>query len=367
LESTVLMDKESETKRFLYNLFDEINEKAEDSIDEFLAQQLVKHGVAEDISKAKAILKDIDDVIESINENHNELKRAKATGKSRVQWLETKLEELIKSTDSLHLNELIKELQEGVSSSNYSMIYELFNDYIQTSTTNNELVFDDMNKKAIIKNLVDHIQQNTLLASIFFDAEQKQNEKSDLNTKENRVLQSYFDSNIDDPRDKVVKKVMTTGLLITTKKGWTPFLKDKSHEEITYMVDRGLTIAKIGHKMAKGELNLIDAVDYMIDRTAAKLVSYVERTCVKAGGAIGSKLGAFVGTLFGPTGAAVGTTVGRIAGELAGQKIGQSVSKGIEKIATKAKEWTRKIGKTVANGVKNFSSGLKSGIKSIFS
>jgi hypothetical protein len=206
------MNRESETKSFLYNLFDQINEKAKDSIDEFLAQQLVKHGVAEDISKAKTILKDIDDVIESINENYNELKRVKATGKSRAQWLETKLEEMIKSTDSLHPDELIKELQEGLSSSNHFMIYELFNDYIQTSTTNNEFIVDDINKKAMTKTLLEYIQQNTLLANIFFDAEQKQNEKSELNIKENRILQSYFDSNIDDPQDKMVKKVIATGL-----------------------------------------------------------------------------------------------------------------------------------------------------------
>ncbi|WP_409305733.1 hypothetical protein [Peribacillus sp. SCS-155] len=351
---TITNDFDQKTAEFLNELFLKYENSSEsEKLDDFLARQLLDKKVTNSPDEAKNLINEFSTTLEDIEQDFQSLLTAKKEGKSRSQWLQSNLDGILQQFQDKD-NNLINSIKTGLSSSNNSLIKSIFEEDSIISIPLKDSQYEDLNKKAIIEDFLTDIKNNTLLSIVSFDKEK--GVAFNKNHKELKILQDYFNERMDSPLDINVKKVATTGVLIANKKGYIPFLKDKSIDEMAMIVDRGLTSAKIAYKIAKGEIDPINAVDYMIDRTTSTVKTAVTKVCRKAGGAIGSKVGGFVGSVFGPAGTVIGSKVGRIVGEVAGQAVGNCISKGIEKISTKAKEF-----------VSNTWSSIKSATGNVFS
>lgn len=133
-------------------------------------------------------------------------------------------------------------------------------------------------------------------------------------------------------------------------------LKDKTSDEVAILVDRGLTTSKLAYKVANGEINQIDAVEYTIDRSVSVLNSIVVATTTKYGGQVGTFLGSKVGAIFGPVGAIFGAKIGNIVGKYAGRAVGTLINKGVSMVASAAKSVVKSIG----SGIKAVGSTIAS-------
>ncbi|EKV58218.1 CFI-box-CTERM domain-containing protein [Brachyspira hampsonii] len=232
-------------------------------------------------------------------------------------------------------------------------------------------------RKALIQDTADDIRDNSLIGAIEFS---EGYDKVEINTdhKEVKALKEYITSDIDDEKDEDVKKMVTTAAYIAAQKGYLgDKMKDKNPDDVARIVDNSLTTTKVAYKVASGEVDAEEVVDYAVDRTTAQVGEIVstkieEATTVtgtvigtkvgeKAGKAvgdaigkhIGGAIGASIGSVLGPIGAAAGAVVGAVAGSTVGKAIGGVVKKGIEIVGGAVKAVGRAIGGAV-RAVGNF-------------
>ncbi len=187
--------------------------------------------------------------------------------------------------------------------------------------------------------------------------------KFDKEHKEIKAVKEYFKEKLDSPKDKDFKKNVATATIIAKEKGLFKPLNNKTSEEISMIVDKGVTAAKIAYKVGNGELSPIDAVEYTIDRNVAVLNSAIVKTTTQVDGKIGTKVGVAIGSVFGPAGAVSGAAIGNVVGKVAGYAVGKVIGEGVKKVATAVKS----VAKKCWEGVKSVASSVWSGVKSFFS
>lgn len=217
--------------------------------------------------------------------------------------------------------------------------------------------FTDLNKDAIATNLKEELKLNTLLSAIALETVSTDSQQ------ESTIAQAYFDAPLDAETDNDIKKVVAAAVEIAKKKNLlVEELNEASTIEITATVDAGLTSAKVAYKVEQKELEPIDALDYLIDKAAARVIAVVDVTCKTVGGNIGAKVGAVLGGLFNPAAAVLGAKVGRIIGAAAGKKVAEIVNAGVSIVASAAKTAVR----TVCETANRTWEGAKSVWNSIF-
>lgn len=124
-------------------------------------------------------------------------------------------------------------------------------------------------------------------------------------------------------------------------------------------IDLGLTVAKVGYKLATGEVDGLEAAELIEDRLAAGLATLageiVERGLEAGGEALGASLGAFVGA---PT---VGAYVGRTLGAMAGAAVRNHVERGMARVTRAvvrgARELVKDAGRKVGAWVRKLATG----------
>ena len=224
-------------------------------------------------------------------------------------------------------------------------------------------------RKALIQDTSDEIRDNSLIGAIEFS---EGYDKVEINTdhKEVKALKEYITSDIDDEKDEDIKKMVTTATYIASQKGYLgDKMKEKNPDDIARIVDNSLTTTKVAYKVASGEMDAEEVVDYAVDRTTAQVGEIVSTkvedaaattgkvigTAVgaSAGKYIGSAIGGSIGSVFGPVGAAAGAVVGAVAGSAVGKAIGGVVKKGISIVGKAVKTVGRAIGGAV-RAVGNF-------------
>jgi hypothetical protein len=211
--------------------------------------------------------------------------------------------------------------------------------------------FTDLNKTAIATNLKEELKLNTLLSAIALETVSTDSQQ------ESTIAQAYFDAPLDAETDNDIKKVVAAAVEIAKKKKLlAEELNQASTIETTATVDAGMTAAKVAYKVEQKELEPIDALDYLIDKAAARVMAVVDATCKTAGGNIGAKVGAAIGGLFNPAAAVLGAKVGRVIGAAAGKKVAELVNVGVNIVASVAKtavrtayEGAKSVGRKVAN------------------
>ncbi len=167
-----------------------------------------------------------------------------------------------------------------------------------------------------------------------------------LNGKENRSanedMQEFFSSSLQSAGNVGVQVAVSGALVVAAKSGWLKILQNTPAGQIANIAYIGLENAKCLYKLAKGELNPLEAVDAMGNVT-----------CTAVGGLAGSVKGGVVGfALGGPIGAFVGAVAGGIAGSTVGDVV-YAGAKAIAKIAAKVVESALEGAKSMATNVFN--------------
>ncbi|MFF3926067.1 hypothetical protein [Paenibacillus lactis] len=356
-----MLDETLNFKKILRETFEAYSEFARDGVtdvNEFIFDDLKKLDIYKKEEEIYQIIEEIDDTLNRIEKNHSDILQYKKNGFPTSRWIEDRIEEL-QTIYSREDNETIPKLLDVIiNQENNKILQEVLALSQQLEIKQlDSYKFEDLNKKFISSKIFDAFQQNTALSLISANGIDSYDE--DILT----PLGDYVESKINDSGDSMVKKLVATAAIKATKLGYIKSLEGKSTTEIVSIVDNGLTKIKIGYKIAKGDISVPEAVDYLIDRTVARVEAVVFHTCKRAGGFVGEKVGQAVGTVFGPVGTAVGGLIGRVVGECVGEAIGEKINVGIRKIADTAKDLCR----NVYEAGKEFVSNAWNGIKSVFS
>lgn len=313
------------------------------------------------IDEAKKIVDNISSTIDLINDNYQDLKLAKQNGKTRTQWLRDKIDLKIENSSAEIKNLFIKEIKDSLDESNKEIGITLFGEDIKLSKPFTSNRYDELNKQIIINDFQEQIKNNTILGSI---VDENGLIKIDIKHKEIQAVKEYYEEKLDSNYDKAFKTAVSVVVDIAKNKDLLPpSFKDKTPEDIAMIVDKGLTSAKVAYKVANGELNTMDAVEYMIDRNTAILNSIIVTTTTKHGGLIGGKIGATIGSIFGPAGIVAGTAIGTVVGKYAGHKVGEFINEGVRKVANVAKSVAKDIGSKISSGASSALNKLTSWFK----
>lgn len=314
--------------------------------------KIIEKETSFELEEAKKIVESISSTIDLIDKNFKDLQNAKQNGKSRTQWLKDKLDETINEYDVKNTEEFISEIKHSLENSNSGVAINVFGKDIDISKPLISTKYDDLNKIAIVNDFQNELKNNTLLGAIVFE-----NGKItiDKKHKEIKAVKDYFNANLDSSYDKSFKKAISTATIIAKEKNiLSEKFQNKTTEEISMIVDKGVTAAKIAYKVGNGELSPLDAVEYTIDRNVAILNSAITTTCTRVGGAIGSKVGAAIGSVFGPAGTVAGAAIGTVVGKVGGYIVGELIGKGVKKVASAVKS----VVKSTWDGIKSVASAL---------
>jgi outer membrane lipoprotein SlyB len=311
-----------------------------------------------DFKKSQKLVNDIADAIELVDKNYKDLKKAKENGKTRTQWLQDKVDMVVKDLSSDAKNKFIQEIKTNLDISNNDMLIEVFDETVDLSKKLPNSKYEDLNKKVIIDDFNRQLKDNTVLGAIINEDGKF---KIDTKHKEIKAVKEYFEAKLDSDYDKQFKTAISVATDIAKNKNLLPpSLKDKTPEEISMIVDKGVTSVKVAYKLANGELNAMDAVEYTIDRNTAILNSAIVTATTKYGGIVGGKVGGFIGSIFGPAGTVAGTAIGTVVGKFAGSKVGEFINTGVKKVASVAKS----VASSVVSGVKSVVSSVGNAISS---
>lgn len=311
-----------------------------------------------DFQKSQQLVSDIADTIELVDKNYKDLKKAKEDGKTRTQWLQGKVDIVVKDLSSDAKNKFVQEIKTNLDTSNNDMLIEVFDETVDLSKKLPNSKYEDLNKKVIIDDFNRQLKDNTVLGAI-----NNEDGKFEIDTKhkEIKAVKEYFEAKLDSDYDKQFKTAVSVATEIAKNKDLLPLsLKDKTPEEISMIVDKGVTSAKVAFKLANGELNAMDAVEYTIDRNTAILNSAIVTATTKYGGVAGGKVGGFIGSIFGPAGTIAGTAIGTVVGKFAGNFVGGLINKGVKKIASVAKS----VASSVVSGIKSVASSVGNAVSS---
>ena len=318
-----------------------------------------------DFQKSQQLVNDIADTIELVDKNYKDLQKAKEDGKTRTQWLQDKVDVVVKDLSSDAKNKFVQEIKTNLDTSNNDMLIEVFDETVDLSKKLPNAKYEDLNKKVIIDDFSRQLKDNTVLGAII-----NEDGKFEIDTKhkEIKAVKEYFEAKLDSDYDKQFKTAVSVATEIAKNKDLLPpSLKDKTPEEISMIVDKGVTSAKIAYKLANGELNAMDAVEYTIDRNTAILNSAIVTATAKYGGVAGGKVGGFIGSIFGPAGTIAGTAIGTVVGRFAGNFVGGLINKGVKKIASVAKSVASSVVSGVTSVVKSVGSAISSACSSVAS
>ncbi|WP_022954622.1 glycine zipper domain-containing protein [Leucothrix mucor] len=311
---------------------------------------------SEGLEDANAVAEAISKTIDIIEDNYQSLAKAKESGSSRVAWFEQQLEGVVHEYKIENTEEFFGEIKNAISESNSKIVKDIFGAESELFLPLKSTKFQGLNKTAIVNNFEEEVKNNTLYSALIFD---NGSFEPDEGSKEVKAVKDYFESGLDSKNDKDFKKNISMAAVIAKEKGFLPALEGKSTEEITTIVDRGVTAAKVAHKVGSGEFSPIDAVEYTVDRSVATINATITATCMKIGEAVGSKVGAAIGSVLSPAGAVVGATVGKIVGKAGGYVVGKVIKKGVKKVATGVKSVAKKAWKGVKEGAKKVGKAIK--------
>jgi len=349
----------SEESKFQNIIEKSIGSLSADDSKEDLAKK-IKDNTSLDLEKSKLLVDDVTDTIELIDKSYKDLKNAKENGETRTQWLQDKVDVVVKDLSSDAKNKFVQEIKTNLDISNNDMLIEVFDETVDLSKKLPNSKYEDLNKKVIIDDFNRQLKDNTVLGAII---NEDGTFKIDAKHKEIKAVKKYFEEDLDSDYDKQFKTVVSVAAEIAKNKDLLPpSLNDKTTEEISMIVDKGVTSAKVAYKFANGELNAMDAVEYTIDRNTATLNSAIVIATTKYGGVVGGKVGGFVGSIFGPAGTIAGTAIGTVVGKFAGNFVGGLINKGVKKRASVAKS----VASSAVRAVKSVGSSVVSGVCSFF-
>lgn len=173
--------------------------------------------------------------------------------------------------------------------------------------------------------------------------------------REFKCVKEFLDLPMNDKKERILKKLFTTSIVIAKEKGLLPFKIPSSPIEIASAVDEGLTQLKVAYKTATGELDSIEATDALIDRAAVRAIAVADKIIEKGVPVVLDKLCCALTKIYPPATTVVPIIKASERYITIGTKI--AVRKGINTLAKIAKPVVQKAvtkAKSVAKKVMNF-------------
>lgn len=154
--------------------------------------------------------------------------------------------------------------------------------------------------------------------------------------KEFKIVKEFLDLPFNDKREVVLKKLFAVAVNVAIKNKTFPIeMKDTSSAAIASMIDEGLNRLKVAYLSSIGNMDVIEAAEALIDRTAARAVAVIEKAVDKAGPLILDKVCSVVEAAY-PQIRPVMIIV-RANEKIIIEKAKEVVRKGIEILASSAK------------------------------
>ncbi|MDO5527327.1 MAG: hypothetical protein Q4F85_14720 [Prevotella sp.] len=139
---------------------------------------------------------------------------------------------------------------------------------------------EDYGRDEFRSNLGGDLNKMTALQSMLLGEELDEKETSLI--REFKCVKDFLDAPMNSPQEQHLKKMFVASIVTAMEKGVLPFeLPDKSAVAIANIVDEGLTRLKVSYQTATGQLDPIEAVDALIDRTAARTATVLDRVIEK--------------------------------------------------------------------------------------
>lgn len=172
--------------------------------------------------------------------------------------------------------------------------------------------------------------------------------------KESSFLTTYLDAPLLTTTDTSVKKAMAVAAAIAKKRN-IEGINAKSPMELASGVDDGVSRMKVAYQVGKGLLNSTTAAEEIIDRTAARVVSFTDKVIEKGVPIVAEKVITAISRVCPP--ATVIAPVIRAAVPFVSNIAKKVVRKGVEVVATVAKSIVKSVVKTakkIGSKIKNY-------------
>lgn len=143
--------------------------------------------------------------------------------------------------------------------------------------------FTDYNKDSGKNNFANQyekesIQLSALQSFLIGEASTFNNNSSII---ESKYIKEFLETPINDKKENVLKKIITTAIYIAKSRGTLPVDLPDTPIEIASTVDEALTHLKVAYKSAIGELDIIDATDVLIDRLTIRTIAIADKIIEK--------------------------------------------------------------------------------------
>lgn len=330
-----------------FETFNDVLEKYETESDKgdirtFVEGQLQASKVFPSENQVKETAAGIIGTVDAVEEYRKDLRVYQQNGGSRESWLRNKLDIAVDAAPDSEKGDVVRSFQQGIAKANADVYNELFQekqpDELAEKTTDSRHY--DTNDFAVVKNLNKGIQHNALMGSVVLDGVFQI--PGEFRDKGLQVVSDYLEADFENPINSNIKKVVATAAIIAKGKG-VKALENIANDELTIITSEGINRTKLAYKVARGEMDPLDAADALIDNATATAGHIVVRKCQTVGANVGGAIGGAIGAVFGPAGAAIGATAGRAVGYVAGTVVGKVICKGVKKVAEVCKKVVRGV------------------------
>jgi uncharacterized protein YcfJ len=332
-------------------------------VKEFCTEFVEERDGLKETNKVISEVNDGLEAIDSIESFHRDLIDAQNQGKSKLSWFKATIKSITNIKDTREIAKIVGEVQSELAKTNNKQLSSLLNEDVEVFSP----VREPTNEQAVFSKTISSIQNNSLLntVSIVQQAESLVKNVGSGNDNSISIAKQYFEDDFDND-DLVIKKLVTSGFIVAKEEFHIEALHDIDATGIAVMVDMGMTLAKVGYKVAQGKMKVAKAIDYIADRAIADTGVVIQHIAKVKSTLAGAKVGAVVGSIFSPIGAAVGAVVGATVGKLAGNRIAQEVKTGIKKVANVAKNKVKEVVEKTVKAAENTAKAVTNGVKKLW-
>lgn len=154
--------------------------------------------------------------------------------------------------------------------------------------------------------------------------------------KEFKIIKEFLELPFNDKREATLKKLFAVAVNIAIKNKTFPIeLEDNSPSAIASIIDEGLNRVKVAYLSSIGQMDVIEAAEALIDRTAARVIAVLEKAIDKAAPLIIDKVFTAVESAYPQTKPVM--TIIRASEKVIVEKTKEIIIKGINMIASSAK------------------------------
>lgn len=331
-------------------------------VNEFCTEFVEQRDGLKETDKVICEINDGLEAIDSIESFHQDLIAAQNKGTSKLSWFKATIKSITNIQDTRKIAKIVGEVQSELAKANNKQLSSLLNENIEVFSP----VRESTNEQAIFSETIGSAQNNSLLTTVSI-GEQVESLIKDVDSSNDNsvsIAKQYFEDDFDD-NDLVIKKLVTSGFIVAKDELNIEALHDVNATGIAVMVDMGMTLAKVGYKVAQGKMKVAKAMEYIADRAIADTGVIIQNIVKVKSTLAGTRIGALVGAAFGPVGTAIGAVAGAAVGNLAGNQIAQGIKTGFKEVRKVAKNKVKQVVEKTVEAVENTAKAVTSTVEKV--